>query len=39
MVVSIQRLKIDLIWDPIRNDPGFRRSNVTPRLSNSRGRL
>ena len=38
MVVSIQRL-IDLIWDPIRNDPGFRRSNVTPRLSNSRGRL
>jgi TolB-like protein/cytochrome c-type biogenesis protein CcmH/NrfG len=23
MVVSIQRLKIDPVWDPIRNDPGF----------------
>jgi serine/threonine-protein kinase len=22
-VVSIARLKIDPIWDPIRNDPGF----------------
>jgi hypothetical protein len=22
-VVSIQRLKIDPVWDPIRNDPGF----------------
>jgi len=22
--VSIQRLKIDPVWDPIRNDPGFR---------------
>jgi serine/threonine-protein kinase len=21
--VSIQRLKIDPVWDPIRNDPGF----------------
>jgi hypothetical protein len=20
---SIQRLKIDPVWDPIRNDPGF----------------
>ena len=24
---------IDLMWDPIRNDPGFRRSNVTPTLA------
>jgi tetratricopeptide (TPR) repeat protein len=23
MVVSIERLKIDPVWDPIRNDPGF----------------
>jgi len=23
MVASIQRLKIDPVWDPIRNDPGF----------------
>ena len=23
MVVSIQRLKIDPVWDPIRSDPGF----------------
>ncbi|PZR74620.1 MAG: hypothetical protein DLM73_07515 [Chthoniobacterales bacterium] len=23
MVVSIQRLKIDPVWDLIRNDPGF----------------
>ncbi len=22
-VVSIARLKIDPVWDPIRNDPGF----------------
>jgi len=21
--VSIQQLKIDPVWDPIRNDPGF----------------
>ena len=21
--ISIQRLKIDPVWDPIRNDPGF----------------
>jgi TolB-like protein/Tfp pilus assembly protein PilF len=24
-VVSIQRLKIDPVWDPIRNDPGFQK--------------
>ena len=24
LFVSIQRLKIDPVWDPIRNDPGFR---------------
>ena len=24
-VVSIARLKIDLVWDPIRNDPGFQK--------------
>ena len=24
MVASIERLKIDPVWDPIRNDPGFR---------------
>jgi serine/threonine-protein kinase len=23
MQVSIARLKIDPVWDPIRNDPGF----------------
>ena len=23
MVASLQRLKIDPVWDPIRNDPGF----------------
>jgi hypothetical protein len=23
MVASIERLKIDPVWDPIRNDPGF----------------
>jgi tetratricopeptide (TPR) repeat protein len=23
IVISIQRLKIDPVWDPIRNDPGF----------------
>ncbi len=23
--VSIQRLKIDPVWDPIRNDPGFQK--------------
>ena len=24
-VVSIARLKIDPVWDPIRNDPGFQK--------------
>jgi hypothetical protein len=23
--VSVTRLKIDLVWDPIRNDPGFQK--------------
>ena len=23
--ISIQQLKIDAIWDPIRNDPGFQK--------------
>jgi serine/threonine-protein kinase len=22
-IVSIARLKVDPVWDPIRNDPGF----------------
>ena len=30
--VSIARLKIDPVWDPIRNDPGFQKLLVLPEL-------
>jgi len=32
MVVSIERLKIDPVWDPIRNDPGFQQLLVGKEL-------
>jgi TolB-like protein/class 3 adenylate cyclase/Tfp pilus assembly protein PilF len=32
MVVSIQRLKIDPVWDPIRKDPGFQQLLTGPEL-------
>jgi tetratricopeptide (TPR) repeat protein len=32
MVVSIERLKIDPVWDPIRNDPGFQQLLTGPEL-------
>ena len=31
-VVSIERLKIDPVWDPIRNDPGFQQLLKGPEL-------
>jgi hypothetical protein len=29
---SIQRLKIDPVWDPIRNDPGFPQLLTGPKM-------
>ena len=30
--ISVARLKIDPVWDPIRNDPGFQKLLFEPEL-------